>query len=278
VKALAVLAALALAAAAWGETRIRVVSANLTDRGQRYSEHGIRIVRGLRPDVVLVQECNYGDGSEQAVRELAEAMVGPGAHAHREKPRGIPNAIFSRWPLKTRGVWDDPAVGDREWVHAWIDIPGNVDVFAVSVHFKAKAGFAATRAGEARGLAEKVAAKVPAGSYIMIGGDLNTERADEACLRALGEVVVVPAERPVDQAGDADTNASRRKPYDWVLANEALERHRVAVRVGPQSFENGLVFDSRVFAPLEDVPGVERGDSGVPQMQHMAVVREFLVP
>jgi hypothetical protein len=39
-----------------------------------------------------------------------------------------------------------------------------------------------------------------------------------------------------------------------------------------------LVFDSRIFDPLEKLLPVQRGDSGVPFMQHMAVVRDFRIP
>jgi hypothetical protein len=45
-----------------------------------------------------------------------------------------------------------------------------------------------------------------------------------------------------------------------------------------RSFPHGLVFDSRVFEPLDRVPPVQRGDSGLRFMQHMAVVRDFRIP
>jgi len=38
------------------------------------------------------------------------------------------------------------------------------------------------------------------------------------------------------------------------------------------------VFDSRVFQPLADVAPIQPGDSAAPNMQHMAIVRDFLVP
>ena len=53
---------------------------------------------------------------------------------------------------------------------------------------------------------------------------------------------------------------------------------RTPVLIGTSRFENGLVFDSRVFTPLSAVAPVQRGDSEAQNMQHMAVVRDFLVP
>ncbi len=39
-------------------------------------------------------------------------------------------------------------------------------------------------------------------------------------------------------------------------------------------FSNGFVFDSRVVAPLSDLPPAQFGDSSAFGMQHMAVVRD----
>ena len=57
----------------------------------------------------------------------------------------------------------------------------------------------------------------------------------------------------------------------------ALEGCKTPVTIGPESYEGGLVFDSRVYAPLSDVAPVELADSDSP-LQHMAVVRDFFVP
>jgi len=47
------------------------------------------------------------------------------------------------------------------------------------------------------------------------------------------------------------------------------------VQIGSMSFPAGLVFDSRIFETLAQVPPVQAADSAAPQMQHMAVVRDF---
>jgi hypothetical protein len=83
---------------------------------------------------------------------------------------------------------------------------------------------------------------------------------------------------PADARGDGDTNANRNKPYDWVLADEDLHRLSVPLGLGARKFPHGLVFDSRTYEPLSEVAPVQRGDSGAPNMQHMAVVRDFVVP
>lgn len=274
---LALLLALALLAPVHAGTRLRVVAANLTSSGQKYDPgHGIRIVNALKPDLVLLQECRYKDGTDASLSELASRMCGPGFHVFRESVRGIPNAIFSRWPLKDAGSWDDPVTSDRELAHAIVDLPGPADLLAVSVHLKAGAGDKEKRLAEATELVSQIRATAPA--YVVVGGDFNTQNVHERCFGALDDVLVIPAEPPADQAGNTGTNRNRSKPYDWVLANPALDERWTAVTFSSRRYERGLVVDTRVYAPLSDLPGVEKGDSDADQMQHMAVVREFLVP
>lgn len=50
------------------------------------------------------------------------------------------------------------------------------------------------------------------------------------------------------------------------------------VKLADKVFPHGLVCDSRVFEPLEKVTPVQKADSDLPMMQHMAVVRDFLLP
>ena len=107
---------------------------------------------------------------------------------------------------------------------------------------------------------------------------MNTRTTNESCFKELAAAVVIPANPPADQHGMIFTNAPRNRPYDWVLASAELERHSVTVKVADMEFPHGLVFDSRVFEPLEKLAPVQKGDSGVPNMQHMAVVRDFRIP
>jgi hypothetical protein len=77
--------------------------------------------------------------------------------------------------------------------------------------------------------------------------------------------------------GNIFTNKPRNRPYDWVLASPALDKAEVPVNLAGTEFENGLIFDTRVFTPLDKLPPAQPGDSGLPQMQHMAVIRDFRV-
>ncbi len=119
---------------------------------------------------------------------------------------------------------------------------------------------------------------LPEEDYIVLGGDFNTDHRHEPCVAALSGILKTDGEPPQDNVGDDDTNASRKKPYDWVLADAELHPRMVAVKIGAASFDHGLVFDSRVFMPLSDLPPVKQNDSGAPNMQHMAVIKDFELP
>ena len=90
--------------------------------------------------------------------------------------------------------------------------------------------------------------------------------------------MVIPEHPPADGNGIIATNEPRNRPYDWVLASKSLNVHAVPVELAGRKFPHGLVFDTRVFEPLAELPPVRAGDSGVPFMQHMAVVRDFKLP
>ena len=70
----------------------------------------------------------------------------------------------------------------------------------------------------------------------------------------------------------------RMRAYDWVLADPDLHALQVPVFIADAGFNAGLVFDTRVFNPLDDVAPAQAGDSAAPNMQHMAVVKDFLLP
>jgi endonuclease/exonuclease/phosphatase family metal-dependent hydrolase len=259
-------------------TTIRIVAANTTSgSGQSYQDPGIRIFQGLDPDIALVQEMNYGNNSAEALAELVSRAFGPDFHYYREPVSGIPNGIVSRYPIIAAGQWDQPEMTNREFVWARIDVPGPVDLWAVSVHLKAGSE-AARRRVEARALAGAIRAAVPAGDFLVIGGDLNTSSRTEGCMTELAAVVTTTAPWPGDQAGDGDTNAGRSSPYDWVLFDADLAARAIPVQVGPNVHANGLVFDSRVYTPLTAVAPVLPSDSDAPSMQHMAVVRDVALP
>jgi endonuclease/exonuclease/phosphatase family metal-dependent hydrolase len=262
---------------------IRTVAANITSgNSQSYEGPGTRILQGLQPDVVMIQEFNVSSNSSTDLRNWVDSTFGSEFSYFRETYSGIPNGVISRWPIVASGSWDDgdDLVGNRGFAWARIDIPGDKNLWVISFHLKASSGSSNSirRNAQAQALVELIQANVPSDDYLMIGGDANTYNYSEACLATLGSVVDVSAPRPVDQSDNPDTNADRSSPYDWVLAEPELDALETPVQIGSLSFANGLVFDSRVFSPLSLVSPVLSTDSAATNMQHMAIVRAFSVP
>ena len=272
------------AASATNDVRIRVVAANLTSgRDQSYSPDngnhsnpegaGARILKGLQPDVVLIQEFNC----TQSLSQWISQTLGPGYQYYREEGAGIPNGIISRHTIAEAGEWDDETQGNRDFVWARIRLPNGSDLWAISVHLKA-GNSEGIRRSQAVALIRFIRDRIPAEDYVVLGGDLNTSSRREACVEVLSQAFRTTGEPPGDQRGDDGTNASRRKPYDWLLADAELHPRMVPVQLGGDRFESGLVFDTRSFRPLSAVAPAQLGDSGVPNMQHMAVVKDFVIP
>jgi endonuclease/exonuclease/phosphatase family metal-dependent hydrolase len=262
---------------------IRVVAANLTsDKMQAYSPDngnhsnpegaGARILTALKPDIVLIQEFN----TTMPARQWVNRTFGEGFAFTREEGKQIPNGIISRFPILASGSWDDPVLDNREFAWARLGLPGNRELWAVSVHLHSKGS--ASRAKQAAALVRLTREHLPPNAMLLLGGDLNTRHADETCLTELAAVCVVNAKPPVDDFGNPATNTPRNRPYDWVLASPPLDRHQEPVRLGGLVFPNGLVFDTRVFRALDKTPPARKEDSAVPFMQHMAVVRDFVLP
>jgi endonuclease/exonuclease/phosphatase family metal-dependent hydrolase len=260
---------------------IRTVAANITSgNGQAYEVEGTRILQGLQPDVVMIQEFNVSSSSSTDLRNWVNSTFGSEFSYFRENSGAIPNGVISRWPIVSSGSWDDTTISDRGFAWARIDIPGDKNLWVVSVHLKASSGSSNSnqRQSQAQQLVTYIGAHVPADDYLLLGGDFNTYSTSESCLSTLGGLLTTAGPYPADQAGDADTNASRAEHYDWVLAESELDGLETPVKIGTLSFANGLVFDSRKFTPLSSVDPVLVGDSGASNMQHMAVVRAFAVP
>jgi endonuclease/exonuclease/phosphatase family metal-dependent hydrolase len=265
--------------------RVRLMAANITaGTGQSYTAEGVRIFQGLAPDIVMIQEFNVS-ASVGSVDQFVDTAFGTDFDYYRESQSGdsLPNGIISRYPILASGEWDDPTMSNRDFVWARIDVPGPKDLWVVSLHLKASSGSTekVQRNTEATELVRLIEANVPSGDYLALGGDLNTYSrlaSSEACIGTLSQVVVTSGPYPADQLGDGDTNLSRATPYDWVLADADLDPTRTAVVIGNSSYPDGLVFDSRVYTPLTEVSPVLLGDSGVSGMQHMAVVKDFLIP
>jgi len=280
VRILAILLLLAVAASA---DTVRIVAANLTSGSrQSYSPDngnhsnpegaGARILKGLKPDIVLIQEFN----TSVPVRQWVNATLGEQYSFFREESAQIPNGVISRFPIIESGEWDDPMQDNRDFAWARIALPDGSRLLAVSVHLSAKK--ADMRMEEARTLVRLIEANAKPGERVVIGGDFNLRDLSEDALAELGRVVVIPTDLPSDSAGNSRTNSPRNRPYDWVLVDPSTQRLCCPVKIAGEEFSSGLVFDSRIFDPLDAVSPVQTGDSAVPQMQHMAVARDFLLP
>lgn len=259
-----------------GAIRVRLIAGNLTSgNSQSYEAPGTRIFQGLDPDIAMIQELNVGDNSPATIRAWVDMAFGATFAFFREAGAQIPNGIVSRYPIVESGIWEDPESPNREFAFARIDVPGAIDLWAVSIHLLTDNS---RRPAEATALVGFITAMIPAADYLVIGGDLNSDSRTEAAITTLGQVVRVGAPFPADQGGDPDTNAGRNSPYDWVMLDTDLTARQTAVTIGANSFPNGLVFDSRVYTPLADVSPVQIGDSGAASMQHMGVVKDVLLP
>lgn len=258
-------------------SRVRLMAANLTSgNNQSYDPgEGIRIFQGLKPDVVMIQEFKYKTSTATDIREMVTTAFDSTYSYYRESGAGIPNGVISRYPILDSGEWTDSEVSDRDFAWARIDIPGDKDLWVVSVHFLTTSS--TKRNNQATLLIGYLQQYVPAGDYLVVGGDLNTSSRTESCVTTLGSRVTSPNPYPADQNGNPNTNANRNSPYDWILLSPGLHTLRTSVRVGSSTYANGLVFDSRVYTPLSEVAPVLVTDSGATNMQHMAVVVDLLV-
>ncbi len=261
---------------------ITVMAGNLTGQSQRYEEPQIRILQGLKPDLVAIQEFRYGESSAAELRALVDLAFGTNYCYYRESSAtedySIPNGIVSRFPITDAGCWDDVTLPDRGFAWARIGLPGTNELYLVSVHLKASGGSEnlAKRVTAASNLVALIQSNFPAGAWIVVAGDLNTGSRGEQTLTILKEILSddpVPTDAAI--GGNEKTNRDRDRPYDYVLPSFALTNRLAPVVVGGQWFSNGLVFDSRVFTPLEAVPPIQPGDST--NGQHMAVIKAFQV-
>lgn len=271
---------------------IRIMAANTTSGN--FSSYdpgeGNRIFQGLDPDIVLVQEMNVGTGTAknqpETYRAWVDANFGTSFIYHVEPTTSngdIPNGIVSRYPKIDQGVWDDSSMTNRDFVWARLDIPGDKDLWAVSVHISA--GSSTTRTAEAGQIRTYIENHIPPGDYLVLGGDFNSGSRTETCITTLSSVVVTTGPYPVDQANDGDTNTTRASPYDWVMPDTDLNALKTPLVIGSNTFPDGLVFDSRVYSPLSEVAPILVTDSdryypggAQTNMQHMAVMRAFLIP
>ncbi len=271
-------------ASGWSETKIRVMTGNITSgNDQSYDEgDGIRIFKGLKPDVALVQEFRFGDNSSRALREFVDIAFGKEFSVYREPANSdgaIPNGIVSRYKILDSGVLTDPTISNRGFAWARLDVPGKTKLWVFSVHLSHSSAGRRNRGAET--IIDFIAKKISPDDFVVLGGDLNTTNRKEQTISTLKQYLT-DEHVPADQGGKTGTNTNRSKPYDLLLPNKALNQHHVCVDVIAEGqilkFPHGLVFDSRNFRPLNAVAPIRQGDSDSVNMQHMAVIKDFIIP
>jgi endonuclease/exonuclease/phosphatase family metal-dependent hydrolase len=260
--------------------KIRLMAGNISSGNlQSYDPgHGARIFKGLKPDVVMIQEFRYGTNSEADIRSFVTSTFGADFSYSRGPMANngdIPNGVISRLPILSSGHWVDNQVANRDFVWARIDLPGTKELWVISVHMLTDSS---KRPAQSSALVDLIQANVPTGDYVVIGGDFNASSRTESEFVNFSEVVRTAGPYPVDKSGEDGTNASRAKPYDNVLVEPDLYALQVPVVIGNNSFANGLVVDTRVYTPIADISPALATDSGAPSMQHMAIVKDFQIP
>ena len=268
---------------------VRIMAGNLsTGNDQSYDPgEGLRIFQGLKPDIALIQEFNYRNNTAQDITDFVRTGFGEGFSCYRESESSdyLPNGIVSRYPILAAGEWNDASMPNRDFAWARIDIPGPVDLWAVSLHLSSKA--AGTRQSEAAQIVKNIRSAIPEKDYLVVGGDLNTGSRHEQTISIFAAVAGETAP-PKDSNGRTNTNRNGSKPLDWVLVDPDLARCQIPVVIRPclawddapgyLSYPTGLVFNSAIFPHLDWVSPVQQGDSRARGMQHMAVIKDFLIP
>ena len=270
--------------------QIRIVAGNITSGNkQSYDQgEGIRIFQALKPDIALVQEMNYKNNSASDYKNFAQLLVGTNYYAVDSSDYQIPNGVVSRYPITSHGYWVDPNISNRALLWAVVDIPGDKDIFAISVHLHTSPASHQTEA--ALVIVDEIAklkSANPDKYYYVVGGDFNGETAVSSSGFGKNNTFYVSGPHPVDDNGDEETNANRNKHYDYVLADYPLHGFQVPTvfyssedPAKTKSYENGLVFDTRLYTQSvldEYFSPAHTSDSSASQMQHMAVVKDFLI-
>jgi endonuclease/exonuclease/phosphatase family metal-dependent hydrolase len=268
---------------------VRVMASNLTSgSGQSYEAAGIRILQGLKPDIVAMQEFRYNSSTSDAqLRQLVDTAFGTNFFYYREVGSyNIPNGIVSRWPILSSGTWEDvdAGVNDRGFAWAKIDLPGTNELYVVSIHLKASSGSdnASRRNAEATNLVNLIHANFTNNAWIVVAGDCNIYSTSEGAYQCLStNFSDSPIPTDAESGGNANTSEPepRARRYDYVFPSQSFSNQLVATVFPSRTFPKGLVFDSHIYTPLSDVSPVAYDDSHVDTgMQHMGVMRTFNVP
>ena len=258
---------------------VRVMAANLNGNTQSYQPFALRILQGLKPDVVAIQEFNYSNNAASDFRSLLDTTFGTNFVYYREpftSGGDIPNGIISRWPIVAAGSWTDAQQSSPNRGFAWaqIQLPGTNSLYVVSVHLLTSGSPA--RSAEATALKTLIQSNFPTNAWVVLAGDFNTDSRTESTTMTTCDSYLSDFPVPVDNLGNSFTSENRNYPHDYVLPSFALTNFETATVFASHSFPSGLVFDSTVYTPLSDVAPVQLGDST--NAQHMAVMKDFSIP
>ena len=290
--------------------KLRIVTANTSSGYGRYDEAGMNMFYALDPDIIIIQE--FADASEYVVNSLenyfsnkynSEVKYSYYADKYKynssDKFNKIGNGIIVKGENKIKETYQyqSPVMSDRNFDAALIDIPGDKDLLAISLHLATENTKRAKEYPEVVNFINEINPNNK--YYVVIGGDLNSgdittihsywkSVVDTSCSES-GSVTRCSGKYPSDQLGNQATNNSnkdndptkpmRRKHLDWLFADKKFTELAVPVMIGERAFPFGYVLDPRVQDPIEDIyPSVPEDflRKGV-GIQHMPVVRDFLI-
>ena len=269
--------------------KLRLLAANITSgNDQAYEEEGIRIFKALKADIIMIQEFNSKTGIDSFVKNTFGAEY----TYFRGNPRGngdIPDGIISKYPIIKSGEIDDPRVTDREidWVE--IKVSDKVKLMVFSVHLKGQEDNSQITAAQIITKEISEHKKLNTGYYYIVGGDFNGEASvsNEGFGKYNGEdIFVINSAFPKSEYGDdGNTNKSRTARLDYVLVDNELYKYQIStdycISEGScKKYKDGLVFDSRNYSNSDlsvYFSPVESSDCDVKNMQHLAVVKDFLI-
>ena len=267
--------------------KLRIMSANTTTSdAQLYEEPGMNMFYAMDPDIILIQE--FAKSADDVVSKLKE-------HFHTDYHYyvgrgGIGNGIIVKGDLKIKETYSMrsvvPSITDRQYEAAIIDLPGDKDMIAVSLHLYTKCNDEndvkaeqehPSQLSEYPAVAEFIQSILNTGDYyVAVGGDFNS-KTNQYVNQHWSSLLATNITYPRDQEGNYNTNAARRWHYDWVLVDPKFQTYSVPTVIGDQEYPYGYVLDSRVQNPLSYIAPVTYGDSSAPKMQHMPVVRDFVI-
>ena len=170
--------------------RLRIAGANITSgNNQTYLDPGTHIFQGLKPDVVCIQEFKVGSSTAAEILAWVHSTFGAEYTYFRESGAAFPMASSAATPILASGEWEDANVSDRDFAWARIDVPGPNDLYAISVHLLTTS--ATNRNNQATSLVQYINnASIPAGAFLVIAGDYNTDNRSEACYSTFSAKVV----------------------------------------------------------------------------------------